>query len=175
MTLERAAFWSPTSLHVVCSADLIMEIPTSPFAGDDGQSDPRMDQLIAQWQSQDLALGDLVVELAGARLLVPVVAVLDEIEHDPGSSLTREKDSHMALPLMVRPDGLRGLLAFTSLATLRRWQPDARPIPTLGSQVAAAAIQEGAAALVVDVLGPIRVAIEEPHLSAMAEQPSAHQ
>jgi hypothetical protein len=146
-----------------------MEIPTSPFAGDDGQPDPRITERINAWATGAIPLADLVTDLATARLLVPVVAVLDEMEPvNIDSPLAREKDSHMALPLMVRPDGRRGLLAFTSTTSLGLWQADARPIPAPGSQTAAAALQEGASALVIDVLGPIRVAIEEPHLSAMA-------
>jgi hypothetical protein len=147
-----------------------MEIPTSPFAGDDGQPDPWITERIEAWQAGVIPMADLVSHLATTRLLVPVVAVLDEAEPvSADSPLTREKDSHMALPLMVRPDGRRGLLAFTSTLSLGLWQQDARPIPARGSQTAAAALQEGAAALVIDVVGPIRVAIEEPHLSAMAQ------
>jgi hypothetical protein len=145
-----------------------MEIPTSPFSEDDGSADPRIVQLIHSWSIGAVEMSDLVAALGGTRLLVPVVAVLDEVEAAGDSGLVQEKDSHMALPLMVRPDGQRGLLAFTSMSSLQMWQADARPIPTMGAHVAAAAIQEGAAALVIDVLGPIRVAIEADWLRQLA-------
>ncbi|SCD76500.1 SseB protein N-terminal domain-containing protein, partial [Streptomyces sp. DvalAA-14] len=68
----------------------------------------------------------MVAALHGARLLVPVVALLGEAETGP-DGLRREKTSDMAVPTIQAPDGRRALPAFTSTASLARWRPDARP------------------------------------------------
>lgn len=140
------------------------EIPQSPFANDDGSADPMLATLIAQWVEGKTTTELLTKVLAHSRLLVPVVAVLDE-SHEDGT----EKDSHMAVPMMVRPDGRKGVLAFTSNEALRRWQPDARAIPAWGLDAAKAAFED-ADALVIDVMGPVRVAIEAQDLDRMLTQ-----
>lgn len=140
------------------------EIPASPFANDDGSADPVLAQLLQQWIDGRTSLELLTKVVAHSRVLVPVVAVLGEV-HDDGS----EKDSHMAMPMMVRPDGRKGVLAFTSNESLKRWQSDARAIPVWGLDAAKAAADE-ADALVLDVMGPIRVPIEGQDLQRMLGQ-----
>ena len=66
----------------------------------------------------------MVAALHGARLLVPVVAVLGEAETGP-DGLRREKTSDMAVPTIQAPDGRRALPAFTST---ERW-PAGAPTP----------------------------------------------
>jgi hypothetical protein len=165
-----------------------MEIPASPFRDDDGSADPRLMTAMAAWGRGEVSMAELALMLRASRLLIPVVAVLDSTEDVPASPTTGraddvpaspalvEKDSHMAMPLMVRPDGRRGLLAFTSVESLRHWQPEARAIPVWGADAAQAAIDEPADALVVDVVGPTRVAVAGEALTLMANgegQPAA--
>jgi hypothetical protein len=95
---------------------------------------------------------------------VALVAVLEST-----NPFGAEKDSHLAAAMWSRPDGRVGLLAFSSLDTLLRWRPDARPLPTAAATVAQAALQDGADAVVVDIAGPASVAIEGPALWAVAE------
>lgn len=134
-------------------------IPVSPFADDDGSADPNLADVLLAWVQHQCDEATLRQAVTTSRLLVPVVAVLDEVEQG-ASGLAAEKDSHMALPLMVRPDGRRGLLAFTCIDAVRRWDPAARPIPVWGADAIAAARQEQADALVIDVAGPVRVVLE---------------
>lgn len=139
------------------------EIPRSAFADDDGSVHPRV--LHALTTSDDLFV--VVNALLGTRLLVPVVAVLDEVEVTD-SGIDTEKDSHMASVTMINSDGRRGLLAFTSIDSLREWNPDARPVPVPAQSAAQAAIQE-ADALLIDIAGPGTWAIEGPGLFALAD------
>jgi hypothetical protein len=127
----------------------------STYQDDDGSADP---ELRAAMAAGRLELADL----AEARLLVAVVAVADEID------ATGDKESHMAVVSMVNTSGERGLLAFTGLDSLQQWQADARPVPVTGHQAAAAAIDDGASALVLDVSGPVRMVITGDGLSALA-------
>jgi len=96
--------------------------------------------------------------------MTPLVAVLDESDGEP---LPGEKDSHMASVSMVAADGRRGLLAFTSVAAMAAWDPAARGIPALAAKVAAAAPEEGAVAVLLDVAGPVRYALLGSALQAV--------
>ena len=100
----------------------------------------------------------------GVRLLVPIVSVLDEADPQTGA----DKSSHMASVSLIQDDGRRGLLAFTSIASLRSWDADARPVPVMCHDVAAAAVQEGADGVLVDIAGPVRFAIDGELLTALA-------
>ena len=72
--------------------------------------------------------GDALLALQDARLLVPVVAVLGEVEVDE-HGLAHDKTSDMAAVLMTGADGRRALLAFTGSDSLASWDAGARPVP----------------------------------------------
>ena len=101
---------------------------------------------------------------AGARLLVPIVAVAEGEVADSAP--------HMASVTLVQPDGRRGLLAFTCLETLRAWEPDARPVAAAAPDVAAAALAEGADGVLVDIAGPVRFALDGDALRLVASHAS---
>lgn len=128
------------------------------FAGDDGRADPRWEPAYADPVSVEALLR------SGVRLLVPIVAVLDEVDAQTGA----DKSSHMASVSLVQPDGRRGLLAFTGTESLARWDPAARPVPVTSHQVAAAALEEGADGVLVDIAGPVRFAIDGEFLAELA-------
>jgi hypothetical protein len=109
----------------------------------------------------------VLAPLTTARLVVPVVAIAGEVEVDE-AGLAHDKTSDMAAVLMTRPDGRRGLLAFTGTATLAAWDPAARPVPVSATTAARAALQEQADALVVDVGGPVRFVVQGEDLRALA-------
>ena len=132
---------------------------------DDGAADPQVRaRLQSAWDGQDDPLG-VVRWLRGARLLTSVVAVLDSAGEDG-----EEKDSHMAVVSMVFGAGEHGLLAFTGVDSLTAWNPDARPVPALGRDVARAAMESGATAVVVDVAGPRMVAVTGRLLQVLADE-----
>lgn len=142
-------------------------LPDPGFAGDDGAADPATASAL-----QEVAAGaPLQVALAAlctARVLVPVVAVAGESEPGP-DGLEREKTTDMAAVLLTGRDGRRALLAFSDLDALRRWDAQARPVPVTAPQAAQAALAEGAAALVLDVAGPVQVPVEGGALQRLAE------
>ncbi len=98
---------------------------------------------------------------------MPVVAIAGEVEVD-ADGLAHDKTSDMAAVLLTRPDGRRGMLAFTGTASLAAWNGEARPVPVSASTAARSALQEQAVALVVDVAGPVRFPIEGEDLRALA-------
>ena len=142
-------------------------IPDPGFAGDDGSADPVLRAALAAYADGSGRQVEVLAALQASRLLVPVVALAGELDVDPGG-LVREKTSDMATVLLARPDGRRGMLAFTGLDSLAAWDPAARPVPVPARLAARAAQQEEADALVLDVAGPARFAIQGQDLVALA-------
>lgn len=142
-------------------------IPDPGFADDDGTAAPVVTAALSAYEAGTGAYVDVLAVLQSGRLLVPVVAVLGEVEVD-AVGLTHDKTSDMAAVLLTRPDGRRGLLAFTGAEALSAWNPDARPVPVATATAAQTALQEGADALVVDVAGPVRFAVEGEDLRGLA-------
>jgi len=141
-------------------------IPDRGFAGDDGSADPGLAAALTTYAAARDAV-PVLRALREARLLVPVVAVLGEVEIDE-RGLAHDKISDMATVLLTGADGRQALLAFTSLETLTAWRPDARPVPVSAVDAAKAAVSEGAAALLVDVAGPVMFAVEGADLEPLA-------
>lgn len=101
-------------------------IPDPGYSDDDGTADPALASALTAWAEDRTAVAPVLEALKGARLLVPVVAVLGEVEVDE-KGLRREKTSDMAVPTL-QAGGRRALPAFTSTASLARWDPQARPV-----------------------------------------------
>ncbi len=140
------------------------------FREDRGDADPTVSAALAAFAAGTGTEQAALAALAkSARLLVPVVAVLandrdDEAEPVP---LGREKASEMAMPTIVGNDGRRALPAFTGLEALRRWQPDARPVPVPVQGVWNSAVEDSSA-VVIDIAGPVPLAVEGARLAALA-------
>jgi hypothetical protein len=146
----------------------VRDLPDPGFAGDDGTAAPETIAVMQAYAaSPDARHGATLAVLQDARLLVPVVALLGEAEHDE-RGLARDKTSDMAAVLMKGRDGRTALLAFTGTESLHRWDPDARPVPVGVRTAAEAALREGAAALVIDVAGPVRFVVETDDLGELA-------
>ncbi|EGX59146.1 hypothetical protein SZN_14056 [Streptomyces zinciresistens K42] len=142
-------------------------IPDSPFTDDDGSADPALSAALAVWAGDRAAEGAVLAALRGARLLVPVVAVLGEVEED-GNGLRREKTSDMAVPTLKAGDRT-ALPAFTSTAALARWDPAARPVAVPLPQALRAAAHEKADTIVLDMAGPVPYELTGRALLALAE------
>src|SRR4051794_7707675 len=137
------------------------------FAGDDGSADPALAAVLEAYQRAAATDADVLAVLAGARLLVPMAALPGPTETG-ADGLVREKESDLALPLMVGTDGRRALPAFTSVAALAAWDPAARPVPVDARRAAAGALQEGCAFLVVDPAGPATWVADRAEVEGLA-------
>jgi hypothetical protein len=145
----------------------VRTIPDPGFAGDDGTVPPEVAAALAGYAADRTRHAATLAVLQHARLLVPVVAVLGEVEYDE-QGLAHDKTSDMATVLMTGRDGRTALLAFTGREALHRWDPDARPVPVTAARAAEAARQDGADALVVDVAGPTIFVVESEDLELLA-------
>ncbi|MEV7729269.1 SseB family protein [Streptomyces sp. NPDC087917] len=143
-------------------------IPDPGFSDDDGTADPRLSAALAAWAEDRATEPRLLEALKEARLLVPVVAVLGEVETDPETGLRREKTSDMAVPTLTAGNR-RALPAFTSIASLALWDPAARPVAVPLHQALAAAAHEKADTIVLDLAGPVPYQLAGSALRALAE------
>jgi hypothetical protein len=139
----------------------------SGYRDDDGAADPRLRTALARYLADPGTAGQLLAALGSARLLVPVVATAEVIEHGV------EKDSHLSSVEFVAGDGRRALLAFTGTDSLAAWDPAARPVPRQAHQVAQAVLAGGLDALLVDVAGPGPTAVQGTLLARLAVVPAA--
>ncbi len=142
-------------------------IPDPPFSDDDGSPDPALSAALAAWSEDRTAVAPVLKALKDARLLVPVVAVLGEVEEDE-NGLRREKTSDMAVPTL-RAGDRKALPAFTSVDSLARWDPAARPVAVALHQALEAAAHEKADTVVLDMSGPVTFELTGPALLALAE------
>lgn len=142
-------------------------IPDPGFADDDGSVDPQVGAALAAWAAGTGTYVEALQSLQGSRLLVPVVAVLGEVEYDE-DGLAHDKTSDMATVLLQGADGRLALLAFTGTSSLAAWNPEGRPVPVTAAVAAQAALQDAAAALVVDIAGPARFVVEAEDLEGLA-------
>jgi hypothetical protein len=125
------------------------------FPDDDGLTDP----LLVGALGDDLAVLEAI---ADARVFVPIIALLGEVPTEG------DKNAEMAAVLMTGADGRTALLAFTSVATMAAWDPQARPVPVLGRDAARAAVDEGAAALLLDLGSPSFSVVETADVEHLA-------
>ncbi len=168
--------------------------PTSPFAADDGSCEPALRAALEIGDDVGIvARVDAVVRaLASTRVLVPVVAHEEHDHHasaGPHAHLQRhlgvgtgdpaiagaaapwaqEKAASAALVIVAGPDGRAVLPAFSSVETLRRWDPKARLLPSEGPRAALAAATEADGLLVLDPAGPVTVLVPRPAVWALAQ------
>jgi hypothetical protein len=164
-TSTRAA-WHGGFPHYSCLMPTLAGQPR--FPDDDGSADPKTAAALAAFGAGDGSEHAALHALASSRLLVPVVAVLAEEISDAGHGIPAEKPSEMAVPKLIGQDGRSALPAFTCADSLSRWRPDARPVAASAADVWRAAVEDSCA-VVVDVAGPVPLAVEGARLAALAQ------
>ena len=146
------------------------------YAGDDGAPDPRVAAALSAYAAGQGSEQAALAALSHARLLVPLVereAGADEpcahAAHPgaPEAGCDHRAAKEMAFPTLIGRDGRRAVLAFTSRAALAGWRGDARPVPAEARQVWSIAAGDSCA-VVIDVAGPVPLAIDGARLAALA-------
>ena len=141
-------------------------IPDPGFAGDTGGADPTLAAALEAVAADPGRAPEVLAALHGARVLAAVGAVATETAPGAGG-LAADKEADIALALLDDGAGRRALPVFSSVATLARWDPRARPVPVEGPRAAAVAQAEGAQDLVVDLAGPVPVVLGEREVRAL--------
>jgi hypothetical protein len=130
------------------------ELPAGPFAGDDGAADPTLARALDRLGADARAEVEVVAALAQARLFVAIVA--------------RSGDgAELDLLTVTAADGRRALPVFSSVATLARWRPEARPVPVPGRRAALSAVADGCDLVDLDPAGPVRYLVRRPAVWAL--------
>ncbi len=139
------------------------------FSGDAGEADPDLAAALEHYGRDATDLAPVVAALARARVLVPVVAVLGEAEQSSLTGLSADKNADMALVLLTSPQGHKALPVFSSLPTLQRWNPQARPVPVASRRAALAGVDEGCDIIVIDPAGPVTAVLNRPATWALGQ------
>ena len=141
------------------------EILTSEFPDDNGSADSRVTEaLVKAANTRDaLDVAELVSLLPEIRVLVPVVAEVDDVDENGA-----DKSSHMSSVVFKSADGRVGLPVFTCVETLLLWNPQARPVPRKLRDVADAAIHEKHDAVLIDMASDHRFALQGANLARVA-------
>jgi len=145
----------------------------SPFRDDHGSAEPRVAAALAAFGSGQGSEHAALTALATSRLLVPIVAVAAGSDGEPQrpshtQSGGGDSGAEMSLPTLVGRDGRRAIPAFTCSQALAMWRQQARPVPEPAAQVWRAAAED-ACAVIVDVAGPVPIAIDGARLAALAD------
>lgn len=145
--------------------------PTSAFAGDDGTADPALAAVLAEHAAGRADLAGVVAELAGARVLVPVLASAEQTGtvQAGGHEHTVDRESSAAVVALQAPDGRAALPVFTSVPAMAAWRADARPVPVEAARAALSAVEEDWQLLVLDPAGPVTVLVPRPAVWALAQ------
>ena len=134
------------------------------FDDDTGDADPTLIAGLADG-SDEVAL---LASVAGARLLVPIVAA-PTASDDPGGP-TVERSANMAVVTLTSPDGQRALPVFSSLAALSAWDATARPSPVTSSRAAQAAVSERCDVMLLDLGSGHQRVLRPSMVWALAQQ-----
>jgi len=137
-------------------------------SNDDGSAPPKLLEALKRFRSHELGEAEVVDEVRESRLLIPLVARLGDSETSMAGHLV-DKTQELSIVTVTAPDGRSVVPAFTSVAAMGRWNPDARPIPADGPRVALAAASEGTDLVVIDATSETEFAIRRPALWAMAQ------
>lgn len=147
------------------------------FADDDGSAPAGYYEAISALRDATLtksaarvaeAQADALVALSGIRVLVPLLAEAGGFGVTP-EGRTVEKTQELSIVTVAAPDGRQVMPVFSSVDSMRSWNPEARPIPVPAPQAAVAAAQEQTDLIIVDPGSPdIEFGVRRPQLEALA-------
>jgi hypothetical protein len=136
-------------------------------ADDDGSADARLIEAVRRFHARDLGMPEVVAALGGARVLVPLVTDRGDEGIGAHGQLV-DKTQELALVTVAAADGRTVLPVFSSVDTMRAWNPAARPIPVPAAQAALAAAAEQLGAIVLDPGSPTEFALRRTAFEALA-------
>ncbi|AMM22364.1 hypothetical protein AX769_10940 [Frondihabitans sp. PAMC 28766] len=138
------------------------------YAGDDGSADAGLVFALTAFHDAQVGADAVVDALRGTRLLIPLMAHAgDEGLNEHGVRV--DKTQELAIVTVAGPGGRAVLPAFSSVDTLRAWDPAARPVPADARRIAIAAASEQTELLVLDPGSPTEFGLRRPALWALAQ------
>ncbi|WP_127793172.1 SseB family protein [Agromyces sp. LHK192] len=124
-------------------------------AADDGSAPPALAAAVRRFRDGPGDQESVVEAFARSRLLIPLLAELGDGGTEIGAhGHAVEKSQELSIVTVAGPDGRKVLPVFSSVATMSRWNPKARPVPADGVRVALAAADDGTDLVVLDAGSP---------------------
>ena len=120
---------------------------------DDGSAPAAYLSAVTALRAGEQSLAELVDVVRSCRFLIPLVAVAGEAGLT-ANGLVVDKTQELSIITVAGPDGRPLLPVFSSVDAMRRWRPDARPVPADAVRVALAAASEQTDRIVIDPRSP---------------------
>lgn len=122
---------------------------------DTGLADPRLAAALRAHTARATPATrvEALAAVAGARLFAAVTATSTAEHVDAGTGLRAESTAEMALLTLVGSAGGRAVPLFLDAGAAVAFRPGARPVPLPGPEACAAALEDGAVAVLVDPPG----------------------
>lgn len=122
---------------------------------DTGSADPRLAAALTAYAAAGTgpARAEALAAVAGARLFAAVTATSTAEHVAAGTGLRAESSAEMALLTLVGSAGGRAVPLFLDAGGAVAFRPGARPVPLPGPEACAAALEDGAVAVLVDPPG----------------------
>lgn len=122
---------------------------------DTGSADPRLAAALVAYAATGTAASrvEALAAVAGARLFAAVTATSTAEHVEAGTGLRAESSAEMALLSLVGSAGGRAVPLFLDAGGAVAFRPGARPVPLPGPEACAAALEDGAVAVLVDPPG----------------------
>lgn len=139
------------------------EFSQNQWSNDDGSCPPDLAAVLATGKE----LGAVFEALRGQRLLIPLLAQLGESEVGP-NGLQVDKSAELSIVAVATPNGGSAIPAFSSVAEMQKWRPDARPVPVGIEKLALAAVAEGHNQVILDPASHA-IGLRRPMLAALAQ------
>lgn len=139
-----------------------------PPSDDDGSAPPQLIAALEKFAAGGCSVVHVVEAVRASRLLIPLVAELAE----GGLGVDRrtvDKMANLGIVAVRSPDGRRVLPVFSSVEAMKRWNPDARPVPADAVRVALAAASEDTELVVLDPGSITEFVMRRPAVWAIAQ------
>ena len=141
---------------------------SNPNAGDDGSADPALLAALLRFGAGEGTQVEVVDAFRSARVLIPLIAEKGEEGVAP-SGLAVDKTQELSIVTVAAPDGRTVQPVFSSVTTMQKWDPTARPIPVEAVRAALAASAEDTDLIVLDPTSDTEFVIRRPAVWAVAQ------
>ena len=136
----------------------------NPWAEDDGETPEVIARALAATPFVKMSF---VESLRGQRLLVPLIAEIGQTGIGPHGQAV-DKSADLAIVAVATPDDRTAIPAFTSVADMLSWKPEARPVPVSINKLCVAAVGEGHTRVIINPATHAR-ALRRTELAALAQ------
>jgi len=119
---------------------------------DTGEPDAQLAAALAAWEQDPTpaARAEALAALVGSRVFAAITAASTAEHVEPGTGLRAESSAEMALLTLVGSSGGRAVPLFLDAGGAVGFRPGARPVALPAPDACAAALQDGAVAVLVD-------------------------